>query len=290
MTDNTELEYRQAIVYAEELRELYQSEKMRADELEAAKRQLETTLQKLVEAERQRGEFIDNCSHELRTPLAPIIGWADVMRTRDISQEEMKEFAEVISRQGRRLLEIVNSLLAIAGVDQTADRNTETGPVDLRGLIEEITTVAHEVGRTVEITIQEGASTATLNEESVKEILGYLINNALKFSPAGTPLEVTTERRAAGIVISVIDHGPGIAEEDRERIFEAFVQGDGSSTRTHGGIGAGLYIAKELAKAQGGSLWMEETAGGGATFRLGLRQAPSTDPSFIHLGVPSDPP
>ena len=164
MTDiGQTLDLRQAILYAEELRDLYKAEKMRADELEVAKRQLETMLQKVIEAEKHREEFIANCSHELRTPLAPIIGWADIMRKREISPQEMKEFAEVISRQGRHLLEIVNSLLAIAGADQMEERRVETARVDLDQLLAEAITVAHHVGRKVTVTVQEGASSANLN-------------------------------------------------------------------------------------------------------------------------------
>lgn len=279
MTSELSLEHQQALVYAQEIRRLYDAERARAEELDITRRHLELALARIVEAERAREEFIANCSHELKTPLVPIMGWADLMQRGELSQEQVRQFAEVISRQSKRLLGVVESLLTISQIRHGVSRTLDMEAVEVTSLASRVLEPAFAAGRRVEI---KGAPfTAWLNTKYVVEILQQLVSNALKFSAPDSVIGIYSDKRDRDVKIAIVDRGPGIKISDQDRIFEPFVQGDGGITRVHGGLGTGLFIARELAKAHGGMISLEDTPGGGATFALTLPQRRAEDETAI---------
>lgn len=260
----------QALIYAEELRELYWKERTRADELKLAKESLEVAIERMLDAERLRDEFVANVSHELRTPLTPILGWALLLQKPErMSAEQMKEVGEAILNQGRRLSELVESLLLVASLGKDQDTAKIEG-VDVESLLDSASLPLSGAGRPVEVSVDTGVGKPTADEKYLAEVLRRLVDNAIKFTPEASPVGLKAVREGNEIVLSVIDHGPGVAAEDRERIFGSFVQGDGSSTRAFGGVGIGLYICRQLVATHGGRIWVEETPGGGATFAFTL--------------------
>lgn len=266
---------RQALVFAEEIKGLYETEKKRADTLEVAKRALEIAADKARDAERIREEFVANCSHELRTPLTPIIGWAIYLSTQDVSMEEVKEFAGTIHRQGNHLLKVVDSLLRVATIQRSSDRSLALDHVDVNKVFAK--RMAAASGRDFETDVTAEAAFCMTEPVYFEEILSHLIDNAAKFSPGASPIRLEARRGDQELIFSVIDRGPGVPESKRKDVFRSFTQGDGSSTRVHGGLGVGLYICRELVDALGGRICVEETPGGGATFRFVLPQRRPSD-------------
>lgn len=267
----------QALAYASDVRDLYQAEKARADELEAAKRSLEVAAERMRGAERSREEFIANCSHELKTPLTPIIGWARILQSREVSQDEVREFAATIERQGRDLLRVVESLLRVASIQRNYERTAKPVQVDVARLLTNAAVAGRAAGRIVEIAVEPGAEWVMADESDLGEVLLHLVENALEFTPDGSRLELSARRMERELRLSVADHGPGVPEADRERIFGGFEQGDASSTREHGGLGIGLYVCREVVDAHGGRIWVEDTPGGGATFVCAIPQRRASD-------------
>jgi signal transduction histidine kinase len=266
----------QALVYAEELREMFQIEKERSEELKAANRSLEEAAERMKQLESVREEFIANCSHELRTPLTPIIGWAEVLSRQERPPEEVREFASTIAAQGKKLLAVVDSLMKVAAIRRDYKRRGEPEDVDLEGLLREFEATVASRGRPVEVSVDPEAARIKSDREFLREVLGYLVDNALKFSPEGSPIALRVTLGDGEVLVEVADRGPGLPD-DREAIFEAFHQGDSSSTRAHGGLGLGLYLSKHLVEAHGGQIWADDTPGGGATVRFSIPQRRSSD-------------
>lgn len=270
---------RQALVFAGEIKGLYEIEKKRADELEVALRALKMAADKAREAERTREEFIANCSHELRTPLTPIIGWAIHLSTKDVSREEVKEYAGTIHSRANHLLKVVDSLLRVATIHRSSERSLAIERVDINQAFKKAM-AAVASGRDCETDLTAEVTSLMTEPVYFEEILTRLIDNAIKFSLRASPIRFEARRGDKELIFSVIDRGPGVPELKREDVFRYFTQGDASSTREHGGLGLGLYICRELVEALGGRIWVEETPGGGATFRFVLPQRRPTDTPF----------
>jgi signal transduction histidine kinase len=260
------LEEQQASVYAKELRELYREEKARAEALEVANRKLDETLHRLLEAERARDNMIANVSHELRTPLTPILGWGKLLAKKDeVSREELEEFLSTVMRNGSRLASLVDSLLRAATMNVGLDR-PDLAAVAVRDLFAQLATELSD--RPIEVVVEAGAEILQADRPRLLEILRLLTENAEKFSPPNGAIRFRAYRLDQETVLSVEDEGPGVPEASRERIFDLLVQGDGGSTRSHGGVGLGLHLARTLVSAHGGRIWVDEAEGGGAAFRF----------------------
>lgn len=226
--------------------------------------------ERLRQIKKGQDEFLANLSHELRTPLTPIIGWAHVFLKREsFSEEEVRDFAETISHQGKRLHKVIESLLQTASINRGL---TEARPsrVDVQELLEEAAKPAKDTGRQVKIVVCEGAESLAADPEYIGDVLENLVDNALKFSPDGTPIELAAYRRSDDYVVAVADRGPGISEDQREAVFNCFFQADSSVTRVHGGLGLGMFISRELVKAHGGMIWVDDRPGGGACVRFSI--------------------
>jgi signal transduction histidine kinase len=133
----------------------------------------------------------------------------------------------------------------------------------------------------VTVDVEPGADETVADDRSFEEVLSRVTENALKFTPAGSPLRLEVRRRGDEALVVVADRGPGIPEADRERVFHAFEQGDDGPTRPHGGLGAGLYISRRLVEAHGGRMWIDETPGGGTTVLFSIPQPRSSDSPVV---------
>lgn len=229
--------------------------------IEAVNRGLET-LDKGVTAQRR---FAVNVAHELRTPIAIMRAHAD--------NPDDQAFRRDMRRDIRRMQTIVEQLLA--STNPLVRSHSSAGEIDLGAtalaLIADYTPLIIENGRRIEFEAPRRPVRAKADKWALECILSNLLDNALRAEPAGGVIVVQVSDDA---IVEVIDHGSGIAAEDRERIFEPFWRRD-SRVR---GAGIGLAISKSLTEAMGGSLFVVDTVGGGATFRLTLRQAePCTD-------------
>lgn len=225
---------------------------------------------RLEEVAQMKSDFVSTVSHELRTPLTSIIGSLDTVSRPELrpEKETAQDLLGTARRQAGRLQRLIDDLLVVSRIDRGAIP-VHLEPISLNSLFAEIT-------RTVSIDPTFSVDPQNLSVEAdhdhLSRIMINLIENAAKYA-AGSPVEVYGWDKGSTAVIAVVDHGPGIPSYDRERVFERFTQIDQSDTRSKGGTGLGLSIVKSLAEVMRGSVRVEDTEGGGATFVVELPKA-----------------
>lgn len=239
-------------------------------------------LERVERMDTAREHFLANCSHELRTPLTPIIGWADFFKRKDdFSKAEVREFADTVATQSRRLWRVIESLLQTASLQQK-EADLTISSTDVGTLLEKAAEPAREQGRHVKVTVCPGAEVVPGDARFLNDVLLHLTDNAVKFSAAPAPIELAAYVEGDAVVVVVADRGQGVNAESRDSVFQCFFQEDSSSTRSHGGLGLGLFISKELVSAHGGRIWVDDRPGGGASFRFSVplrsRESVSPDP------------
>jgi signal transduction histidine kinase/HAMP domain-containing protein/ActR/RegA family two-component response regulator len=290
---------RQARLLAEQKSEVEQKNQ----ELEQSKRLVEENGQ-LALSSRYKSEFIANMSHELRTPLNSLLILAEQLE--DNADHNMTatqvEYAKVIRASGNDLLNLLNSILDLAKVESgtVTVELAELSIPQLRGaLISEFEHVASGKGLEYAIVLGPDSPEAIVTDQQrLRQILKNLLANAFKFTERGEvhvqiglavdgwSREAERLARASSVVaVSVRDTGIGIDEEQQQRIFEAFAQGDGTTARIYGGTGLGLSISRELVVLLGGEITVASTPGEGSTFTVYL---PVGGPSSVSRPTPSD--
>lgn len=252
------------------------------EKLRQANRQLDAKITELSErnielfkANKLKGEFLANMSHEFRTPLNAILGFAEILREKGAGDAaRSKRYAENIISSGKSLLNMINDLLELA--------KAEAGKIELhiektsipelcRGIAAFFSPLTEKQKIKMRLSVDEHIPLLKTDAGKVQQILYNLLSNAVKFTPEGGKIEVKAFLPDDQTVrISVSDTGPGIAEADKEKIFEKFRQADGSLTRNQPGTGLGLAISMELAKLLSGKIDLESIPGEGATFWLDL--------------------
>ena len=229
---------------------------------------------KVRELERLKDDFVATVSHELRTPLTPIIGWASTLLEHDdrIGQKERLVALESIVRQAEGLERLVTDLLEVARVEQGAHdpRIQAVDAIDLARRMADEFRGSH-TDRVIKLDIPAEACTARGDDMWIERILSNLLSNAIKYAPAAEPITVRVDRAEGEVTISVTDHGPGIPAHQRNHIFERFSRLGDHMTRTAGGAGLGLYIARQLASSMGATLDVDSEPNVRTTFTLKLR-------------------
>jgi signal transduction histidine kinase len=236
------------------------------------------------EAERAKSELLSNISHELRTPLVPIKGYAELLLRRDVPQDKARESLEEIVDAADRLETVVQRLLDVAA-QEAAPRDVRHDRVQVGPMLESV--VDRWKGRVDDrhpITSRVARSLPDLmgDRALLERCLDELVDNAVKFSPDGGPVNVTArlsdnhrgEDEGRSVDISVRDHGIGIPADRLERIFEDFSQGDSSPTRMFGGLGLGLALVRRIVEAHQGELVCKTVPGKGSRFSMVLPLAP----------------
>jgi PAS domain S-box-containing protein len=228
------------------------------------------------ELEEAKDLFLATTSHELRTPITVVQGFASTLASRwdKLADADRRSAVQTIAERAGSLARLVEQLLlgSRAGADQLTVSN---GPFDLAGLLRGAAVAFRPLSdlHTLTADIADGLPAAYGDAMATDIIVGQLLENAFKYSPEGG--NVTVRARQAGdlIEVTVEDEGIGIAPADRERVFERFVQGETGDRRRFGGIGLGLYIVRQLARAQDGEVAASGRPGGGTTMRVQLRCA-----------------
>lgn len=233
---------------------------------------------RLEEVAQMKSDFVSTVSHELRSPLTSIIGSLDTVNRPELAPPEPASQQLLLSarRQAGRLQRLIEDLLVVSRIDRGAiPVHAET--VDVKGMFDEVNRVVSiEPAMTV-----EPANLAVLaDRDHFSRILINLVENAAKYAP-DSPVELYAWQKGQRAMMAVVDHGPGIPTNERENIFERFTQLDQSDTRSRGGTGLGLSIVKSLTEVMKGSIRIEATEGGGATFVLELPAAPSSIPAAV---------
>jgi signal transduction histidine kinase len=267
-----------AAVEADEHRAAAERAARAAEALAAEKERLAEAehelVEKLQESDRLKDDLLATVSHELRTPLAGLLGALATLSGRGdaLSAVQRNELVTMAERQGERLKELIEQLLLAARFEHVRGEQGDRPAVDaasLAGQAAAAVKVSHP-RRTV-VLDANAALPVRAAPEALLQVLGNLLDNAAKYSPGHTPIRLQATRRGALAVLAVEDAGPGVPGPDRDRIFERFTQLDSGATRRAGGVGLGLYIARQLAQAQGGELLVGEPLGPGAGARFELR-------------------
>jgi signal transduction histidine kinase len=256
--------------------------KLSADQLRAVNKSLDIKLGQLsesnvalYEANRLKSEFLANVSHELRTPLNSILGFADLLKDTTIQDAKSTRYVQNILSSSRNLLDLINDLLDLAKIE-AGRMEIRSEPLSLNDLFEGLTSVLKPLSEQKQlvlmINVANDVPIIQTDPGKLQQVLYNFLSNAIKFSPAGSRIDLRAEREpqdnggAGGVRIMVTDRGPGIPLEQHEVIFEKFRQIDASHTRTHSGTGLGLAISKELTTLLGGTIGVDSTPGRGSTF------------------------
>ncbi|MEX2549890.1 MAG: HAMP domain-containing sensor histidine kinase [Nitriliruptoraceae bacterium] len=219
----------------------------------------------------QKSEFVAAVSHELRTPLASVTGILQTLRRHraHLLASDQGELIDMGLDQGSRLRRLIEDLLVVAATDHHTI-GVEQVPVEIGPLLRDLEREFQPgfEGR-LRTDLPLTPPTAVTDADKLRRIVANLLENARKYAPEGDVL-LEAEAGSGRLIIRVSDHGPGIPEAQRERIFERFVQLDQSTTRSQGGTGLGLHLCRQLAELLGAALSVEGADGEGARFVLEL--------------------
>lgn len=232
------------------------------------------TVEELRRLSALRADFVSLVSHELRSPMAAVIGAARTLqqRWRELQPEQREAFLALIGDETSRLADLIGDVLDTSRID-AGTFTFRFGDVDLRALVHDSVTTAAMGQDEVPVEAHVAATVPPIrgDAERLRQVLSNLIDNAVKYSPAGEPVEVRLAVDNGSVLISVRDRGPGIASDDQRLIFEKF--GRVASGASKPGTGLGLYIARSITEAHGGTLRVSSAPGRGATFTVSLPAA-----------------
>jgi two-component system sensor histidine kinase BaeS len=226
------------------------------------------------ELDRLKDEFVLTASHELRSPLTSVQGFAELlMLDRDSLTPRQAETVEIILDNCRHLVRLLNDLLDLARSD-AGRLAVQPQPTEVAPLVEDVVRTMRaqtEAGnQSLTEHVQPGLPLIHVEPARIRQILVNLLTNAHEYSPEGASIAVSARALGAEVEISVTDNGPGIPQDQLERIFERFTRGDAGLTQRVGGTGLGLAISKSLAELHGGGIAAESVVGQGSTFRVRL--------------------
>jgi two-component system phosphate regulon sensor histidine kinase PhoR len=233
-------------------------------------------LRDLTETERMeksRRDFIANVSHELRTPLTSIQGYTETLLDSPIEDNHVREFLEIIRKNGARMSRLTEDLLTLARVE-SGEQRFGIQQVSTEELLQDAWESFREVARTygVDLVIENSVPESRVNadREAIHQIFSNLIENALKYAASGQKIILGARATAIGVEFYVTDFGPGISSEHLPRLFERFYRVDKARSRESGGTGLGLAIAKHIVLAHGGTIRAESELNHGSSFLFSL--------------------
>lgn len=233
----------------------------------------EVTRQKQLES--MRKDFVANVSHELRTPLSVIKGFVETLVDghREIPEADRDRFLRTIQRHTDRLHLILEDLLTLSRLE-SGKPCLKLEPIDLSRFIRELTEDyrqrAASSGHSIELQLADAVPPITVDAVRLHQVFDNLLDNALKYTPAGSQITIRTELAGAELEVRIVDNGPGIPAKDLPHLFERFYRIDKGRSREKGGTGLGLAIVKHIIQLHGGRAWAESTLGQGSTFVFSL--------------------
>jgi signal transduction histidine kinase len=242
--------------------------------------QVQKALTQLQTLDRMKSDFLNAISHELRTPLAPILGYTEILLAGGMGAlpQTASRGVQAIAESGKRLLNLIESLLAFIRLDQgevALNRESLDLLAVLKPAVEGLRARAEERRVALTLELPPDLPMALADSQELGIALNHLLDNAVKFTQAGGSVTVrgVLAADAAGqpaIEITVQDTGIGIPAEEQARVFERFYQIDSSMTRQYGGVGIGLAVVRQVVEAHGSTIHLESEPGKGSTFRFTL--------------------
>jgi signal transduction histidine kinase/CheY-like chemotaxis protein len=242
-------------------------------ELEKQIKEITISRDKAIQAEIAKDEFLANMSHEIRTPLNAILGFVTILK-KQIKDEKPLKYLNIIDTSGKSLLTIINDILDFSKIQsgKFVISPYDIDPVDEFSNVSLLfASKAYEKHLLYSVYIDPNIpQTINVDAVRVKQIFSNILSNAIKFTHEDGEIKVTVTCQNSRLTISIEDNGIGIAEENISKVFKAFEQADGSTTRKYGGTGLGLSISYRLAQLMDGDLYVVSKEGEGSTFTLEL--------------------
>ena len=230
--------------------------------------------------EEMRKDFVANVSHELRTPLSVMKGCVETLVDghRDMPVEDRERFLLTVQRHTERLNSILQDLLVLSRLE-SGDPGMHREPVDLAALAGKIVADFRErpaaAGHRIELAAEPAVGMLEIDPLKITQVFENLLDNAVKYTPAGSQIDVRIQAADAAVEAAVCDNGPGIPSDDLPRLFERFYRVDKGRSREQGGTGLGLSIVKHIVQLHGGRVWVESAPGHGAAFFFTLPRTPA---------------
>jgi signal transduction histidine kinase len=255
-------------------------------EIQNKNQQLEIVNERLKELDRLKSDFVANVSHELRTPLTAIKGAIDLL-LREVAgplNEKQTHYLARVRSNTHRLAGLINDVLDLSKIEE-GKIEFQAGPVSLAGLVQEVVETLKPIASGKEIVLQASISDSSLlawaDRDMVMQVLTNLIGNAVKFASTGGCVTVTAALDGVEWVrISVIDDGPGISQDEKDKIFEKFYQVADVGGAKPTGTGLGLSISKAMVELHGGKIWVESALNRGSAFHFTLPAPASRQRDF----------
>ena len=254
--------------------------------LQQKNHELKKAKEKAEESDKFKSAFIANISHEIRTPMSGILGFAELLKMSDNSDENQATYVEAIIASGKRMLEIINDLINISRIE-AGYVEVKTEPTDIYQLFDELYTFfspdanKKEIELKINIELPKHKSLIETDKTKVSQVLTNLIKNAIKFTKVGF-IEFGCKMKDDTCLFYVKDTGTGIKLEYQEVIFERFEQGKISTSEIQEGVGLGLAISKSYVQLLGGTIWLESSFSKGSVFYFTI---PYNEP--VNLNTPS---
>lgn len=241
-----------------------------AADFNAMARRLEEQMEELADAARRQKDFTGSFAHEIKTPLTSIIGYADLLLSRDSGPERVRESAGYIFQEGRRLEALSGKLMELIVLDR---QDFPARPVAMRAFLEDagnaLRPAFEQAGLRLDVDAEE--TSVFLEPDLMKTVCLNLLDNARKATPSGGAVAITGRGSGDGYLIEVTDTGRGIPAEELGRVTEPFYMVDKSRARAQGGAGLGLALCRRIVDLHGGTLEFESAPDRGTTVRIHLR-------------------
>ena len=245
------------------------------NELQNSKEMIEQQNIQLIKLDQLKSSFLNVTSHELRTPMSAIKGYVQMTIKQTLGEitEEQKKVLTIVLRNVDRLDHLIQDILDISRLESGTMKFIPNKTV-IKTLVEETVETmqipADLKHMTIDVEVEDKMPDLTIDQERVKQVMLNIINNAIKFSPDGSIINIRAKKEEENILFEVQDSGRGIPKDKQEKIFGIFYQVDSGIDRKFGGAGLGLAISRGIVLAHGGKIWVDSDVGKGSTFYFAL--------------------
>ncbi|MFA9557498.1 ATP-binding protein [Evansella sp. AB-rgal1] len=230
------------------------------------------------EVDQMKSNLVSTVSHELRTPLSSVLGYAELLMTKELKEERRKKYAETIFKEANRLTNLINDFLDLQKME-SGKQTYHKERVNITEIAEEVMDVYRVSNPNHQLqVVAEDAVEIYADRDKMSQMLMNFISNAIKFSPNGGTVELSIQEQNSNVILEIKDEGIGIPEREVPKLFHKFYRVDNSSMRLIGGTGLGLAICREIVGAHDGKIEVYSELGKGTTFVIHL-------PSFVEKGT-----